>query len=104
MRGAMMDFPLTLTTVLDRARQLFSDVEVVSRRPDKSVHRYTYGEFYQRSRKLASALRRAGLRPGHRVATFMWNHEAHLEAYFGIPCAGGVLHTLNLRLHRARPR
>ncbi|MEI8255394.1 MAG: long-chain fatty acid--CoA ligase [Deltaproteobacteria bacterium] len=95
----MMNFLLTLPTVLERARQLFASVEVVSRRPDKSVHRYTYGEFYRRARKLASGLRRAGMRPGHRVATFMWNHEAHLEAYFGIPCAGGVLHTLNLRLH-----
>ncbi len=99
MRGAMMNFPLTLPTVLERARQLFASVEVISRRPDKSIHRTTYGEFYRRARKLASGLRRAGLRPGHRVATFMWNHESHLEAYFGIPCAGGVLHTLNLRLH-----
>ena len=38
-------------------------------------------------------------RAGHRVATLAWNHYAHLEAYFGIPCAGMVLHTLNLRLH-----
>jgi fatty-acyl-CoA synthase len=39
------------------------------------------------------------MKPGDRVATLMWNHYAHLEAYFGVPCAVGVLHTLNLRLH-----
>ena len=44
-------------------------------------------------------LQQAGLRPGDRVATLMWNHYMHLEAYLGIPAAGGVLHTLNLRLH-----
>ena len=99
MRGSMMDFPLTLTGVLERARVQFADVEVISRRPDKSLHRTTYGEFYQRARKLASALRRAGMKKGDRVATFMWNHAQHLETYFAVPCAGGVLHTLNLRLH-----
>ena len=48
--------------------------------------------------RLAEALQRAGLQRGDRVATLMWNHHAHLEAYFGIPIAGGVLHPLNLRL------
>ncbi|MEO7726108.1 MAG: long-chain fatty acid--CoA ligase, partial [Burkholderiales bacterium] len=52
-----------------------------------------------RSLALGGALQAAGMRKGDRVATLMWNHYAHLEAYFGIPCAGGVLHTLNLRLH-----
>lgn len=95
----MMDFPLTLTHVLERAGKFFRDVEIVSRRPDKSLARYTYGDFTGRARKLASALRRAGLRPGERVASLLWNNATHLEAYFGAPCAGGVLHTLNLRLH-----
>src|SRR4030067_353767 len=45
------------------------------------------------------ALQAAGLKKGDRVATLMWNHYAHLETYFAVPCAGGVLHTLNLRLH-----
>jgi fatty-acyl-CoA synthase len=99
MRGSMMDYPLTLTSLFDRARTLFADVEVVSRRPDKRVHRSTYGAFYTRARKLASALRREGMNKGDRVATFMWNHVEHLETYFAVPCGGGVLHTLNLRLH-----
>jgi fatty-acyl-CoA synthase len=99
MRGTMMDFPLTLTTILERSGKIFPRVEIVSRRPDKSIVRTTYGEFYGRSRRLASALLKLGLRPGERVASMMWNHAGHLEAFFGVPCAGGILHTLNLRLH-----
>ncbi len=99
--GTMMSFPLTLTHLLERAGRLFPGIEIVSRLPDHGLHRYTYGDFYPRARRLAEALQRAGLRPGDRVATLMWNHSTHLEAYFGVPCAGGVLHTLNIRLHAA---
>jgi fatty-acyl-CoA synthase len=99
MRGTMMDFPLTLPTVLERSGSLFAQVEIVSRRPDRSVLRTCYGDFYRRARRLASALTKLGLQPGDRVASMMWNHSGHLEAFFGVPCAGGILHTLNLRLH-----
>jgi fatty-acyl-CoA synthase len=99
MRGTMMDFPLTLPTILERAGSLFSRVEIVSKRPDHLITRTTYGDFYRRARRLAFALTKLGLRPGDRVASMMWNHSGHLEAFFGVPCAGGILHTLNLRLH-----
>ena len=99
MRGTMMDFPLTLPTLLERADKLFSRVEIVSRRPDRSLVRTCYGNFYRRARQFASALTKLGLRSGDRVASMMWNHAGHLEAFFGVPCAGGILHTLNLRLH-----
>jgi len=99
MRGQMMDFPLTLTPILERAGRLFANREICSRMPDKSIHRTTYGDFHRRALALAEALTRAGLQRGDRVATLMWNHAWHLESYFGIPAAGGVLHTLNLRLH-----
>src|SRR5882762_2161519 len=99
MRGTMMDFPLTLPTILERAGKIFPRVEIVSRGPDKSIVRSCYGEFYRRARQLSAALRKLGLKPGDRVASMMWNHAGHLEAFFGIPCAGGILHTLNLRLH-----
>jgi fatty-acyl-CoA synthase len=95
----MMDFPLTLVPILERAGKLFSKIEIVSRRPDRSLTRSTYGDVYRRARRLARALELAGLKRGERVATLMWNHSAHLEAYFGIPVSGGVLHALNLRLH-----
>ena len=97
--GTMMDAQLTLDHLVDRAERLFPKVEVVSRRPDRSLHRTTYGAVAARARKLAEALGRWGLRRGDRVASLMWNHATHLELYLGVPLAGGVVHTLNLRLH-----
>ncbi len=98
MQGTMMHYPLTLSHSLERAGRFFPNAEIVSRRPDHALHRYTYADLYRRARALAEALQKAGLQRGDRVATLMWNHHAHLEAYFGIPISGGVLHTLNLRL------
>jgi fatty-acyl-CoA synthase len=98
MDGLMMDYPLTLQHIFDRVGRYYPTTEIVTRRPDKSIHRYTYGEFSQRVQKLANALTRLGLEPGDRVATLGWNSYRHLEAYFAIPLAGGVLHTLNPRL------
>lgn len=98
MQTTMMDVPLSLNHLLERAGQLFKRGEIVSRLPDKSLKRHSYGDFYRRTRSLASALQRKQLQKGERVATLCWNHHAHLEAYFGIPAAGGVMHTLNLRL------
>src|SRR5437763_1650178 len=95
MDGLMMDFPLTLAHIFDRAGRYFAKTEIVSRRPDKSIHRTTYGEFHQRAQKLANALQRLGVKQGERCATLAWNHSRHLEAYFAIPLMGAVLHTLN---------
>ena len=98
MHSTMMDSPLSLNHLLERAGRLFAANTIVSRLPDKSLRTHTYGEYHRRTRALASALRELGLKPGERVATLCWNHHAHLECYFGIPAAGGVMHTLNLRL------
>ncbi|HKO08122.1 MAG TPA: long-chain fatty acid--CoA ligase [Alphaproteobacteria bacterium] len=98
MLGTMMRFPLTLSAMLEHAGKLHGEVEIVSRLPDKSLHRHRYADLYRRAHRLAEALAKAGLKRGERVATLMWNHYAHVEAYFGIPAAGGVFHTLNLRL------
>ena len=99
LQPTMMDYQLTLIGILNRAWRLYKDTEVVSSLPDKSLHRYSYKELYIRSKKLSSALQNAGLKPGQRVATMMWNSYVHLEAYFGVPGAMGVFHTLNFRLH-----
>ncbi len=98
MQSTMMDVPLSLNHLLERAGKLFAGNEIVSRLPDKQLRRHSFGEYYRRTRALASALQRLGLKKGDRVATLCWNHHAHLECYFGIPAAGGVMHTLNLRL------
>src|SRR5919198_6053079 len=99
MYGLMMDFQLTLPPILRRAETYFGAKEIVTRLPDKSFHRYTYGDFGRRARQLAVGLQGLGLERGDRVATLCWNHYQHHEAYLGIPCGGFVLHTLNLRLH-----
>jgi fatty-acyl-CoA synthase len=99
MNGLMMEFPLTLHAIFRRAEQMFRRREIVWRTPDKRVVRATYADFTGRARRAAQALLDLGIRPGDRVATLAWNHGPHLEAYFGIPLAGCVLHTLNLRLH-----
>jgi fatty-acyl-CoA synthase len=99
MNGLMMEYQLSLPPILRRAETFFGDQEVVTRLPDKSFHRYTYRDMAGRAKQLAVALQKLGLERGDRVATLCWNHYQHLEAYFGIPCGGFVLHTLNLRLH-----
>ncbi|HEY1813864.1 MAG TPA: long-chain fatty acid--CoA ligase [Kofleriaceae bacterium] len=98
MTPTMMDTQLTLDWIADRAERETSRGVVVSRRPDGSLARTSYGDVIRRARRLARALVGTGIQRGDRVATLMWNHAEHLEAYFGIPLAGGVLHTLNLRL------
>jgi fatty-acyl-CoA synthase len=97
--GRMMDFPLTLTHLLDRARRYFPRTEVVSRAPDGTLHRQTWSDTYDRSCQLAGALARLGVKAGDRVATLAWNHHRHLEAYYAVPMMGAIVHTLNLRLH-----
>jgi len=99
MNGLMMDYQLTLPSLLRRAEAYSADSELVTRLPDRSFERRTYGESCRRARALAVGLKGLGLERGDRVATLCWNHLAHHEAYIGIPCGGFVLHTLNLRLH-----
>jgi len=98
MQATMMNVPLSINGFLERAGTIFKRNTIVSRLPDKSLRRHSYGQWHQRTLQLAAALKAAGLQKGDRVATLCWNHHAHLEAYFGIPAAGGVMHTLNLRL------
>lgn len=97
MRGLMMDYPLTLQMFMERAAGYFPDKEIVTRR-EHDYFRYDYGQWYQRTRKLASALAALGIQKGDRIGTLAWNSHRHLELYFGVPCMGAVLHTLNLRL------
>ena len=98
MFGLMMDYPLTLDRIVERANRLFPHKRVRTRRLDGSLHDYTYADLYRRSRKLASALAGLGIESGDRIGTFAWNHYQHLEMYFGIPGAGAVCHPLNVRL------
>jgi fatty-acyl-CoA synthase len=99
MRGLMMDFQLTIPTILQRAESFFGHKQVVTRLPDRSIVRRPYTDVLDRAKRLAVVLTDLGVRPGDRVATLGWNTQHHLEAYLAIPSIGAVLHTLNLRLH-----
>jgi len=97
MEGLMMDYQLTLTPLMERARRLFPKKEIITK-AGPSLERYTYGEWAERVGRLANALAKLGVGNGDRVATFAWNNARHLELYFAVPCMGAVLHPLNLRL------
>src|SRR5580692_1256587 len=97
MQGLMMDYPLTLTHILERSAKLFPKKEIASKMPDV-MHRHSYADFHARVHAVARGLERLGVKPGDRVGTLCWNSYRHLELYFGVPCFGAVLHTLNLRL------
>jgi fatty-acyl-CoA synthase len=98
MTGLMMDYPLTLTHILERSAKIYPNREIASRAHDGSMHRYTYRDFHRRVHRLAHTLASLGVEAGDRIGTLCWNSSRHLELYFAIPCAGCVLHTLNLRL------
>src|SRR4051794_13719408 len=97
MQGLMSSYQLTLPHLFGRAERLFADKELatVTRR---GIERTTYGEWAERTRRLAGALDALGISADGRVATFAWNTVNHLELYFAAPCSGRVLHTLNIRL------
>lgn len=94
----MAQYNLNLARVVERPELYFPRKEIASRQADGSMFRYTYADFGRRVRQLASALAGIGVGPGTKAATLAWNTHHHLELYFGIPCAGSVLHTANLRL------
>jgi len=93
----MMDYPLTLTHILERSAKLFPGQEISSK-TSEGMHRYAYADFHRRVHSLAHILSSLGAQPGQRVGTLCWNSFRHLELYFAVPCYGAVLHTLNLRL------
>jgi fatty-acyl-CoA synthase len=97
MQGLMMDYPLTLTPLLDRAKRLFGKKEIVTK-SGPTLERYTYAEMVDRVGRLANALEKLGVDRDTRVATFAFNNARHMELYFAVPCMGAVLHPINLRL------
>jgi fatty-acyl-CoA synthase len=97
MRSTMMDFPLTTGHIFQHGRALYADSTVLTREAE-GVRRIEFGALAERAEQLAAGLRRLGVRPGDRVATFAWNNQEHLEAYFAVPGMGAVLHTINIRL------
>ncbi len=99
MNGLMMDQPLLVSSLLTHAERHHGQQEIVSRRVEGDLHRYTFSDLATRSRQLAQALEALGVQPGTRIATLAWNGYRHLELYYAVSGSGAVLHTLNPRLH-----
>src|SRR3954464_13073817 len=97
MQGLMSSYPLTLAHVFQRAERIFPEKGVVTAQQGAKAA-ITYGEWAERTRRLAGALDALGISEDGRVGTFAWNSSRHLELYFAAPCSGRVLHTLNIRL------
>ncbi len=97
--GQMMSQPLLISSIIQHADRYFGNNEIVSRRVEGDIHRYTYRDCHKRSRQLANALSGLGVKIGDRVATLAWNGYRHMEAYYAVSGSGAVLHTINPRLH-----
>ena len=99
MLGLMQSQQLLISSLIEHADRHHGEAEVVSRRVEGDIHRYTWRDVARRSRQVANALDQLKLGFSDRVATLAWNGYRHLELYFGVSGTGRVLHTLNPRLH-----
>ena len=98
MQGLMMDFPLTITSIMEHAERVHGAQEIVSVTRDNPRHRYTYADAFGRVRQLANAMNSWGLSASDRIATLAWNDYRHFETYYASACSGYVCHTINPRL------
>jgi acyl-CoA synthetase (AMP-forming)/AMP-acid ligase II len=96
--GQMMHMPLLISSLLTHAARHNGDVEIVSKRVEGDMHRTTWSQIDLRSRKVAQALARLGLKAGDRVGTLAWNGYRHLEIYYGSSGSELICHTINPRL------
>ena len=99
MLGLMQNQPLLISGLIEFAERHHGDAEIVSRRVEGDIHRYTYKDSARRARQVANGLDALGLAFGDRVATLAWNGYRHFELYYGVSGSGRVLHTINPRLH-----
>jgi len=98
MQGIMMDRPLLISQLIEFAAQYHGGTEIVTRTTEGPIHRYGYADCLARTKQLANALTKLGVKTGDRIATLAWNNHRHVELYFGISGIGAVCHTLNPRL------
>jgi len=96
--GQMMSAPLLISSIIKHAARYYGSTEIVSRRTEGDLHRYTYRDCELRARKVALALEALGVAQGERVGTLAWNGYRHLEIYYGVSGMGAVCHTINPRL------
>ncbi len=99
MIGSMMNYQLTLTSIMQHGKQINPNKEVVSITSDHEQHRCTLSDIFERSAQVANLLKSHNIEKGDRIATLAWNDFRHMELYYGIGCSGAVCHTINPRLH-----
>lgn len=97
-KGLMQDVALTIPSLLEHAALNHGETEIVARMVDGTIHRYSYSNFADRSRQLAQALLKVGVKYGDTIGTLAWNTHWHMECFYGIPGIGAVCHTVNPRL------
>jgi fatty-acyl-CoA synthase len=97
MKSTMQDAPLLISNIIRHGEFVYADKKIFTVTPE-GVEEATFFQISKRAEQLAAALTKLGTQRGDRVATFMWNNQAHMEAYLAIPSMGAVLHTLNIRL------
>ena len=97
MKGNMMNWDLTIPQAILHAEKYNVDGQLISRELDGSINSTTYGASIKRSKRLANALTKLGVKTHDRVATIAWNNSRHFETYFAVSGMGAILHTLNPR-------
>jgi len=98
MLGLMQDRPLLISQLIEFAAENHGDTEIVSRRVEGDIHRYTYRDARHRAKQMAEALVALGIKAGDRIGTLAWNGYRHFELYYAISGMGAVCHTINPRL------
>jgi fatty-acyl-CoA synthase len=98
MLGLMQERPLLISSLIEHAATYHPTTEIVTRQPDGSYDRTNWLGIRNQAKRVAAALAGLGIQHGDRVGTLAWNTRRHLELYFGVSCAGAVLHTVNPRL------
>ena len=102
MNGLMMDAKLLVSSLIVHADRHHGEAEIVSRRVEGDIFRYTYRDCHRRARQMANALKGLGVAPSDRVGTLAWNGYRHMELYYAISGMGAVMHTINPRLHASQ--
>ena len=99
MKGLMQDWQLTTNKILEHAKRINPNREIVTRRVEGNIERITYADLFDMSKQVSNALKDEGIQLGDRVATLGWNSERHMASWYGAMGIGAVLHTVNPRLH-----
>ncbi|EAT13977.1 long-chain-fatty-acid--CoA ligase [Bermanella marisrubri] len=98
MFGQMQDSPLLVSQLIDHAAKVHGHQQIVTKTVEGHWHEYTFKDAQKRSKQLAQALLKLGIKDGDVIGTLAWNTHRHYECWYGISGMGAILHTINPRL------